>query len=195
MLGWELRRVMERLGPLVALDRKEVDLVKEADLRTTIRRVRPTLLINAAGYTSVDRADGERELCWNVNAVAPRVMAEEASRLQATLLHLSTDYVFDGRKQSPYDELQARRGQSALGRSTWRSMQIRCCSPRGLWRRMSLTTSPRWLSPTCMEGWLTCDPNVKAARRTAHSVLSNRKVRVSSTSGSSPGNSSWAHAG
>jgi len=82
----------------------ELDLSKPERMRRVIRRIAPTAIINAAAYTAVDRAESEREQCFTINAIAPGVLAEEARRVGALLIHYSTDYVFDGRKSEPYVE-------------------------------------------------------------------------------------------
>jgi dTDP-4-dehydrorhamnose reductase len=81
-----------------------VDLSQETSIRQRLAEVKPDLIVNAAAYTAVDKAETETELAQAVNAIAPTVMAEEAQRLGATLIHVSTDYVFDGGKNTPYTE-------------------------------------------------------------------------------------------
>ncbi len=103
-LGWELQRTLAMLGGVTAVDYPEIDLAKPETLPDLIRHVSPQIIINAAAYTNVDKAESESDLAWRVNAEAPRVMAEEAKRLNAALIHFSTDYVFDGKKGSPYVE-------------------------------------------------------------------------------------------
>lgn len=103
-LGWELQRTLTTLGEITALDYPEIDLAKTDSLREVIRSFSPKLIVNAAAYTNVDKAESEPEAAWFVNAAAPGVMAEEAHRLKASLIHYSTDYVFDGKKGSSYVE-------------------------------------------------------------------------------------------
>jgi dTDP-4-dehydrorhamnose reductase len=103
-LGWELHRTLSTLGDLIALDFPEIDLSHPDSIRTLIRQENPGLLINATAYTTVDRAETEKELAYAINALAPAILAEETSRLDALLLHFSTDYVFDGAKNTPYTE-------------------------------------------------------------------------------------------
>lgn len=96
-LGWELQRALAPLGELVAIDRSEGgDLADEDTLRATVRRVAPDVIVNAAAYTAVDKAQSEPELARRINALAPGVLAAEAKLLGALLVHYSTDYVFDG---------------------------------------------------------------------------------------------------
>lgn len=104
-VGWELQRSLNVLGEVIALDRHTVataygelsgDLSDLDGLRNTIRRVQPQVIVNAAAYTAVDKAETDRELARTVNALASQVLAEEAVKLDALLVHYSTDYVFDG---------------------------------------------------------------------------------------------------
>lgn len=103
-LGWELQRALAPLGHVVALDRLQMDLSSPDSIRKAIRDISPDIIVNAAGCTAVDKAESEFGLAMQVNAIAPGVMAEEAKRLNALLVHYSTDYVFDGRTQEPYAE-------------------------------------------------------------------------------------------
>ncbi len=103
-LGYELCRTLAPLGPLTAVDLEEMPLQDTAAIRRVIRAVRPALVVNAAAYTAVDRAEDEPELAMAVNGVAPAVIADEVKRLGGALVHYSTDYVFDGAKKRPYDE-------------------------------------------------------------------------------------------
>jgi dTDP-4-dehydrorhamnose reductase len=116
-VGFELTRTLQGLGVLVALDRNGLDLADLAQTRAVVRQVKPALIINAAAYTAVDRAEAEPELAQLINADAPRVLAEEAKRLGAPLIHYSTDYVFDGTKDSAYVEDDIPNPQNAYGRS------------------------------------------------------------------------------
>jgi dTDP-4-dehydrorhamnose reductase len=106
-VGWELLRTCSPLGELIGLDYPAVDLSDSAGLRELIRNTKPDIIINAAAYTNVDKAEIEPELARAINAVAPGVLAEEAKRLNAAFIHYSTDYVFDGRKGAPYVESDA----------------------------------------------------------------------------------------
>jgi dTDP-4-dehydrorhamnose reductase len=103
-LGVELQRSFAGLGSITAIDRKSLDLANLDQIRAVVRQVQPELILNAAAYTAVDRAESETELAHAINAEAPRVLAEEASRLNAVLVHYSTDYVFDGTKSEPWVE-------------------------------------------------------------------------------------------
>jgi len=103
-VGWELERALAPLGDIVATERSALDLEYSDSIRETIRNLRPDVIVNAAAYTAVDRAEAEKEIALQVNAIAPGVLAEEAQRLGALLVHYSTDYVFDGTKKVPYME-------------------------------------------------------------------------------------------
>ena len=103
-VGWELERSLAPLGDLRATGRAELDLLDEDRLRKEIREYRPEVIVNAAAYTAVDRAEDEPELAMRVNARAPEALAAEAKKLEALLVHFSTDYVFDGEKPGPYVE-------------------------------------------------------------------------------------------
>lgn len=103
-LGWELLRTCAPLGEVVALDYPDVDLSDSIGLRELVKNVKPDIIINAAAYTNVDKAESEPELARAINATGPGVLAEEAKKINAVMLHYSTDYVFDGTKGSPYVE-------------------------------------------------------------------------------------------
>jgi dTDP-4-dehydrorhamnose reductase len=103
-VGHALRDTLAAIGTVHAFDRESLDLESPGALRNACRSVAPRLIVNAAAYTAVDRAESEPERAHAVNAEAPRILAEEAKRLGAVLVHYSTDYVFDGTKGSPYLE-------------------------------------------------------------------------------------------
>jgi dTDP-4-dehydrorhamnose reductase len=103
-VGWELERALQPLGAVTATDRATLDLADSDAVRRAIREAKPGLIVNAAAYTAVDKAESEPDLAMQINGVAPGVMAEEAKRLGAMLVHYSTDYVFDGAKRGAYVE-------------------------------------------------------------------------------------------
>ena len=103
-VGWELERALAPLGEVVATDRSTLDLADPDAIRRVVREARPEIIVNAAAYTAVDEAESEPELAMRINGFAPGVLAEEAKRLGALLVHYSTDYVFDGEKATPYVE-------------------------------------------------------------------------------------------
>ncbi len=125
-LGWELERTLAPLGEVNACDYPVVDLANVSSLRRLIRDCQPDVLINAAAYTAVDRAEAEPDLAEKVNAIAPAVMAEEAARVGSAFIHFSTDYVFDGLKGSPYLESDQPNPLSVYGRTKLAGEQAVC---------------------------------------------------------------------
>lgn len=103
-VGYELERSLQGLGEVIAVDREQMDLADLDRLRASLRDLRPDLIVNPAAYTAVDQAEKEPELAMRINGEAPGVIAEEARRLGAAVIHYSTDYVFDGTKSGPYTE-------------------------------------------------------------------------------------------
>lgn len=116
-VGWELQSALAPLGRVVALDRMQLDVTQPEGIRKTIREISPDIIVNAAGYTTVDKAEDERELAMLINATAPGIMAEEARRINALLVHYSTDYVYDGTKGARYVEDDAPRPLNFYGKS------------------------------------------------------------------------------
>jgi dTDP-4-dehydrorhamnose reductase len=116
-LGYELARLLPACGDVVAFDRSGLDLADVDAIRATVRALRPRLIVNTAAYTAVDQAEREPEVAEAINARAPAVLAEEAKRLDAVLVHFSTDYVFDGAASMPYGEEAPVRPLNAYGRS------------------------------------------------------------------------------
>ncbi len=116
-VGYELARSLQSVGEVIALDRRGMDLADLDQVRDVIRAVKPTLIVNPAAYTAVDKAEQEPELAMRVNGEAPGVMAQEAARLGAAMIHYSTDYVFDGSKAGAYSEDDATNPLSVYGRS------------------------------------------------------------------------------
>ena len=116
-VGGELLETLKPLGEVVAPSRAEMDLADVASVREMIRAVRPRWIVNAGAYTAVDKAESEPELAYAINADAVRVMGEEAKRLEAGVLHFSTDYVFDGSASTPYRETDVTGPVSVYGAS------------------------------------------------------------------------------
>lgn len=104
-IGWELQRSLAPSGEIVALDRDRLDLADADQIRRRVREIKPGIIVNAAAYTAVDRAEEEPELAMAVNGSAPGVLAEEAKHLGAFIIHYSTDYVFSGHRESECQEL------------------------------------------------------------------------------------------
>jgi dTDP-4-dehydrorhamnose reductase len=103
-LGKELKNVLCKEWDLFPVSRKEIDLSDESVIRRIIRDKKPDLIINPAAYTAVDKAEVEKEMAFVINEKAPRIIAEEAKALNIPLIHFSTDFVFDGKKSTPYVE-------------------------------------------------------------------------------------------
>ncbi len=103
-VGWELQRTLMSLGQVFAVDRESMNLAEPLAIAQTIARIKPDVIVNAAAYTAVDKAETESTLAMQVNGVAAQVLAEEAKKHHALLIHYSTDYVFDGTNPQPYLE-------------------------------------------------------------------------------------------
>lgn len=116
-VGFELRRSLAPLGRVVALERAGCDLSRPDELRRVVRELRPDVIVNPAAYTAVDKAETDIEAAYAINSVAPGVLAEEAKTLGSLLVHYSTDYVFDGRKDGSYVETDKVNPQSVYGKS------------------------------------------------------------------------------
>jgi dTDP-4-dehydrorhamnose reductase len=116
-VGWELRRTLAPMGRITCVDFPEIDLTKGDSIRQWVRETRPNIVINAAAYTAVDKAESEPDKAMSINGVAPGILAEEAKQSGALLVHYSTDYVFDGAKTTPYVETDSPNPLGAYGRS------------------------------------------------------------------------------
>lgn len=116
-LGWELNRSLQPLGKVIALGREKADFSDPESLREIVREIKPDVIVNAVAYTAVDKAEDEEDLAAIINSVAPGILAEEAFRIDALLIHYSTDYVFDGTKKGPYIETDEPKPVNAYGRT------------------------------------------------------------------------------
>ena len=116
-VGWELVRALLPLGRVHACAHAELDLADAAAVRRKLDEARPDVIVNAAAYTAVDKAESEPEQANAVNAAAPALLAQEAARRGALLIHYSTDYVYDGAKAAPYVETDPTNPLGAYGRS------------------------------------------------------------------------------
>lgn len=116
-LGFELQRALAPLGEIVAVGTADCDLADGAALRELIQKVHPDVIVNAAAYTAVDKAETDQDMAHAVNAQAPGILGEEAAKLGASVIHFSTDYVFDGEKAGSYTETDPTNPQSAYGRT------------------------------------------------------------------------------
>lgn len=116
-LGRELQRSFDGAGDVIALDRSSLDLTNREQIRLAVRQHAPAIILNAAAYTAVDRAESERDLAMAINAEAPAILAEEAASSGALLVHYSTDYVFDGSKAGPWLETDSTNPLNVYGAS------------------------------------------------------------------------------
>jgi dTDP-4-dehydrorhamnose reductase len=122
-VGGELLRLLAQLGEVVAPGREQLDLSKPGDIRRTILDVRPQLIVNAAAYTAVDQAETDQATAQAINQEAPGLMAVEAKKIGAILLHYSTDYIFDGTKKVPYDEADSANPINIYGKTKFAGEQ------------------------------------------------------------------------
>ena len=127
-VGWELQRSLAPLGEVVALDRHSTDFCGDlgnlSGLAATVQAMRPDVIVNAAAHTAVDKAESEPELARTINALAPGVLAQEADKIGAWLVHYSTDYVFDGSGTRPWLESDAPAPLSVYGRTKLEGEQL-----------------------------------------------------------------------
>jgi dTDP-4-dehydrorhamnose reductase len=118
-VGFALHKKLASLGEVVATNRQELDLGNPEAIKTFIDKIKPDIIINPAAYTQVDKAESEKSLAHQINAVAPKVFAEKASELHISMIHFSTDYVFVGLKHEPYLETDQANPQSFYGQTKW----------------------------------------------------------------------------
>jgi dTDP-4-dehydrorhamnose reductase len=116
-VGWELGRTLAALGRVVAVDFPDIDLTAGASILKWVRETHPQVIVNAAAYTAVDKAESDYDRCLQINGTAPGILAEEAKKLSALFVHYSTDYIFDGTKTTPYTEEDRPNPLSAYGRA------------------------------------------------------------------------------
>ena len=116
-VGFELAKKLNTLGEVIATDREELDLTNTDAIRAFIDQTKPDIIINPAAYTAVDKAESEPDLAYQINTLAPEVLAEKASELNIPLVHFSTDYVFDGLKKDAYIETDKTNPQSVYGKT------------------------------------------------------------------------------
>ena len=118
-VGFALHKKLVSLGEVIATGRHELDLANPDAIKAFIDKTKPDIIINPAAYTQVDKAESEKLLAHQINAVAPQVLAEKASELNIPIIHFSTDYVFDGLKNEPYVETDQANPQSVYGQTKW----------------------------------------------------------------------------
>ena len=123
-VGWELQRTLAVLGEVIVADRSVIDLANPEQAAAAVRQIKPQVIVNAAAYTAVDKAESEEALARSVNALTPGAMAAEAKKLGALFVHYSTDYVFDGQAIQPYLETDGVAPASAYGRTKEEGEQL-----------------------------------------------------------------------
>ena len=116
-VAWELRRTLASLGHITVFGSQDLNLANPDQIREQVRSIQPAIIVNAAAYTAVDKAESEPDLCMSINAIAPGILAELARESQALLVHYSTDYVFDGTKVGAYSETDSTNPLSVYGAS------------------------------------------------------------------------------
>lgn len=119
-VGQELQVTLPSLGEVISIGREELDLTNSEKIGQLIREIHPDYLVNASAYTAVDKAEIEPDLAYSINSTAPKIMAEAAEKIKAKFLHISTDYVFDGRKNTPYLETDLTNPLGVYGQSKLR---------------------------------------------------------------------------
>ena len=119
-VGQELQVTLPYLGEVISIGREELDLTNSEKIGQLIREIHPDYLVNAAAYTAVDKAETEPDLAYSINSIAPKIMAESAEKIKTKFLHISTDYVFDGRKNTPYLETDLTNPLGVYGQSKLR---------------------------------------------------------------------------
>ena len=143
-VGADVVRLLEGRAEVTAHTRATLDLEKPDDIRWCVREAKPDVIVNAGAYTAVDRAESEQQRAWNVNGVAPGILAEEAKRAGALLIHYSTDYVFDGALDRPYVETDATNPLSVYGRTKLEGeFAVAAAGGRHLILRTSWVYAPR----------------------------------------------------
>ena len=118
-VGFSLHKKLLSFGEVIATGRHELDLANPDAIKAFIDKNKPDIIINPAAYTQVDKAESEKLLAHQINAIAPQILAEKASELNIPIIHFSTDYVFDGLKQEPYLETDEVSPQSVYGQTKW----------------------------------------------------------------------------
>jgi dTDP-4-dehydrorhamnose reductase len=119
-IGFALQKKLASVGEVIATDRKELNLENSDAIIEFIEKIKPDIIINAAAYTDVDKAESDIELAYKVNTEALKVLAEKASQLNIPMIHFSTDYIFDGLKNEPYVETDQANPQSIYGETKWK---------------------------------------------------------------------------
>jgi dTDP-4-dehydrorhamnose reductase len=116
-VGTELSYTLPNIGELIKLDRTIIDLNNEEKIRQTIQEIKPNIIVNASAYTAVDKAESESNLAYQINSIVPKIIAEESNKIKAKFIHISTDYVFDGKANTPYVETDLTNPLGVYGKS------------------------------------------------------------------------------
>jgi dTDP-4-dehydrorhamnose reductase len=123
-LGCRLEKDLKKIHEVIATDRDTLDLIDTQYIKYTIYQVKPDLIINAAAYTDVDQAEKEKDLAYKVNALGPKALSQAAKVLEIPIIHISTDYVFDGAKQGAYLEDDQASPLSVYGTTKWQGEEF-----------------------------------------------------------------------
>ena len=120
-IGYALNKKLASLGEIIAINRDMLDIANPEAIKDFFDKIKPDMIINPAAYTRVDQAETESQLAYQINTVAPKILAEKATELDIPIIHFSTDYVFDGCKNEPYLETDQTNPQSVYGKTKWES--------------------------------------------------------------------------
>ena len=123
-LGYQLERDLKKTHEVIAMDRNTLNLINFQLVEDTIHRVKPDLIINAAAYTNVDKAEKEKDLAYQVNALAPKALTQAAKEFDIPIIHISTDYIFDGSKKDAYVERDIANPLSVYGETKWQGEEF-----------------------------------------------------------------------
>ena len=123
-LGYQLEHDLKKSHEVIAKDRNALDLINTQLIEDTIYQVKPDLIINTAAYTHVDKAEKEKDLAYQVNALAPKALSDSAKVLDIPIIHISTDYIFDGSKKIPYVEHDKANPLSVYGETKWKGEEF-----------------------------------------------------------------------
>ncbi len=129
-LGYQLEHDLKRTHELIATDRSTLDLINFQLIEDAVFKVKPDLIINAAAYTSVDKAEKVKDLAYQVNALAPKLLTKAAKELDIPIIHISTDYIFDGSKKEAYVEDDIANPLSVYGITKWQGEEFVRSNPR-----------------------------------------------------------------
>jgi dTDP-4-dehydrorhamnose reductase len=129
-LGYQLERDLKNTHEVISTDRNALDLVNTQLIEDTILKIKPDLIINAAAYTNVDKAEKEKDMAYQVNVIAPKVLTKAAKEVDIPMIHISTDYIFDGSKKEAYVEEDIANPLSVYGETKWEGEEFVRLNPR-----------------------------------------------------------------